>query len=163
MSYCSNSVSGITASLAIASTIRWHLGCDNSGQGLVLLLTSRGTAGGPKVPSACSWLLRWRLVSFSPYSPGVWHTVCKYRHRLDELHKHWWIHIKWRKCKNFKLGCSSWSLSGWRPSYVKVMLLATIFAVSHIMINYILSYRIVVDFSQGSYIRYNWCMIFRWS
>ncbi|XP_029883422.1 WAS/WASL-interacting protein family member 3-like isoform X1 [Aquila chrysaetos chrysaetos] len=86
MSHCASTVSGTTTSLAITSTVQTHfkgtrtrcrgLSCpprvnakvslpaggshldgENSGQGSVLLSTSRVAAGGPQVPSACYWLL----------------------------------------------------------------------------------------------------------
>lgn len=63
--------------------------------------------------------------------------------------------MKWRKSKNLTPGFSSWNPSAWRASYVKLMLLATIFTVSHLIISYNLSYGIPVDSSRGSYIDYN--------
>lgn len=65
-------------------------------------------SGAAEVPSSCSGCSAegWILAFARPY--------VKHRHRLFELHKHWWVHMKWRKCKAFKLGFSSWNPSGWR-------------------------------------------------
>lgn len=63
---------------------------------------------GPFVPF---WLLCWGL---DPVFLAFARPYVKHRHRLFELHKHWWVHMKWRKCKAFKLGFSSWNPSGWR-------------------------------------------------
>lgn len=50
-----------------------------------------------------------------------------------------------------------------RAAYVKLMLLATIFTVGHLMVSYLLSSEVAVDFSQGCSIRYTCCIIFRGS
>lgn len=84
--------------------------------------------------SAEGWLSFWCAVLVFDM-PDI-----NYQDRLFELHKHLWMHMKWRRCKNFKLGFSSWNPSGWRASYVELMLLATFFTISHPIIIYILSY-----------------------
>lgn len=101
------------------------------GQGSVLS-APRGAAEDPESPPA--WLsFRCAVLVFD--MPDI-----NYQDRLFEPHKHLWMHMKWRRCKNFKLGFSSWNPSGWRASYVELMLLATFFTISHPIIIYILSY-----------------------
>lgn len=192
MSHCASTVSGTTTSLAITSTVQTHfkgtrtrcrgLSCpprvnakvslpaggshldgENSGQGSVLLLTSRLAAGALRYlqpVTGCSpegWypFLCTVLVFDTPcISTGTDYLNC------ISIGEYTW---NGGKSKNLTPGFSSWNPSAWRASYVKLMLLATIFTVSHLIISYNLSYGIPVDSSRGSYIDYNWRTIFRWS
>lgn len=55
----------------------------------------------------------------------------------------------WKKCENFKLSFSSWNPSGWRASYVELLLPATVFTISHLITSYVLSCGIAVDVSKA--------------
>lgn len=55
----------------------------------------------------------------------------------------------WRKRENFKLAFSSWNPSGWRASYVELLLPATVFTISHLITSYVLSCGIAVDVSKA--------------